>query len=80
MTLRTGIFKAHQIIWFSDIFCSTAIIKHHSGTTDLFYVWFDDDRPRQNPEGQIVIDHWDLAEEPDEVRAAEERQTCTIHI
>lgn len=70
MIIRNEIFEAHWIISFSDIFCSTAIIKHHSGTADLFDVGFDEYRPRQNSEGQIIIDHWDLAVEPDGVRGS----------
>ena len=50
----------------SDLLHSAAIIKHHGGATDLLHIWFDNDRPRQNPERQIIVQHWHLTEESDE--------------
>ena len=51
----------------SDLLHNAAIVKHHGGATDLLHIWFENYRARQNPERQIVVDHWDLTEESDEV-------------
>ena len=50
-----------------DLLHDAAIIKHHGGAMDLLHIWFENYRPGQNPERQIVIDHWDLTEESNEV-------------
>ena len=49
----------------SDLLHTAAIIKHHGGTMDILHIWSDNDRPRQNLERQIIVQHRHLIEESD---------------
>lgn len=61
-------FGIKQVISGSDLFQNAAILEHQSGAVDLLHVWFEDNGTRQDLEWQVVVDDWDLTEEPGEIK------------
>lgn len=64
--VRVGSLKAikcqHDSIC-SHLLQHTVILKHHGRATDLLNVWLDDHRSRQNLEGQVIIEDWNLTKQ-----------------
>lgn len=50
--------------------------KSHCGAADLGHIWLDDDRPGQDFQRQVIVNHWDFTEQSGAERDRHSRLTA----